>query len=91
MRGLDQEAPVERIRRATRDALVNLVDFAIGRQVAFVLLAGDLYDGNWKDWRTGRRYGAIAGRPWRFLSLRMTSCRLLTTSGRRLPCVRFAS
>ena len=54
MRGLDQEAPVERIRRATRDALVNLVDFAIGRRVEFVLLAGDLYDGDWKDWRTGQ-------------------------------------
>jgi DNA repair exonuclease SbcCD nuclease subunit len=54
MRGLDPEAPVEQIRRATRDALINMVDFAIKRQVAFVLLAGDLYDGNWKDWRTGQ-------------------------------------
>ena len=54
MKGLDQEAPVERIRRATRDALVNLVDLAIRRRVEFVLLAGDLYDGSWKDWRTGQ-------------------------------------
>ena len=54
LRGLDPEAPVERIRRATRDALVNMVDFAIERQVSFVLLAGDLYDGDWKDWRTGQ-------------------------------------
>ncbi len=31
-----------------------MVDFAIERQVNFVLLAGDLYDGDWKDWRTGQ-------------------------------------
>ena len=54
LKGLDPEAPVERIRRATRDALVSMVDFAIEQQVSFVLLAGDLYDGDWKDWRTGQ-------------------------------------
>ena len=54
LRGLDPGAPVERIRRATRDALVNLVDFALKQRVEFVLLAGDLYDGDWKDWRTGQ-------------------------------------
>ena len=55
LRGLDPEAPVERIRRATRDALVNMVDFALrAAGVEFVLLAGDLYDGDWKDWRTGQ-------------------------------------
>ena len=54
LKGLDPEAPVEKIRRATRDALVNMVDFALARQVAFVLIAGDLYDGDWKDWRTGQ-------------------------------------
>lgn len=54
LRGLDPAAPVERIRRATRDALVNMVDFAREQRVAFVLLAGDLYDGDWKDWHTGQ-------------------------------------
>jgi DNA repair exonuclease SbcCD nuclease subunit len=54
LRGLDRDAPTARIRRATRDALVNLVDFALDRRVAFVLLAGDLYDGDAKDWRTGQ-------------------------------------
>ena len=54
LRGLDREAPAARIRRATRDALVNLVDFALERRVAFVLLAGDLYDGDARDWRTGQ-------------------------------------
>lgn len=54
LKGLDPEAPVDRIRQATRDALVNMVDFALKEQVEFVLLAGDLYDGDWKDWRTGQ-------------------------------------
>ncbi len=53
LRGLDADAPAERIRGATREALVRLVDLALERRVAFVLLAGDLYDGDWKDWRTG--------------------------------------
>jgi len=55
LRGLeaDPDAPVELIRGATRAAFRNLVDLAIERQVAFVLLAGDLYDGDWEDWRTG--------------------------------------
>jgi len=56
LRGLarDPDAPVERIRRATRDALSNLVDLALQERVAFVLLAGDLYDGDWRDWGTGQ-------------------------------------
>jgi DNA repair protein SbcD/Mre11 len=53
--GLDsyEGAPVEAIRRATRRALENLVDLAITERVAFVLLAGDLYDGDWRDASTG--------------------------------------
>jgi DNA repair exonuclease len=53
--GLEQYegAPVERIRSATRDAFVNLVDLAIERRVAFLIIAGDLYDGDWKDYNTG--------------------------------------
>ena len=53
--GLEQYegAPVEQIRSATRDAFRNLVDIAIERQVAFIIIAGDLYDGDWKDYNTG--------------------------------------
>jgi DNA repair exonuclease SbcCD nuclease subunit len=54
LRGLDNAAPAGHIRDATRQALANLVKLAIERRVAFVLLAGDLYDGDWKDWRTGQ-------------------------------------
>jgi DNA repair protein SbcD/Mre11 len=53
--GLDsyEGAPVEAIRRATRSALARLVDLAIAERVAFILLAGDLYDGDWRDANTG--------------------------------------
>jgi exonuclease SbcD len=55
LRGLEQYdgAPVEQIRGATRRALANLVELAIAERVAFVLFAGDLYDGDWKDYNTG--------------------------------------
>jgi len=46
-------APVERIRSACRRALENLVELAISEGVAFVLLAGDIYDGDWSDYNTG--------------------------------------
>jgi exonuclease SbcD len=46
-------APVEELRGATRRAFDNLVELAIGEDVSFVLLAGDLYDGDWKDYNTG--------------------------------------
>ena len=45
--------PVDDIRLATRRAFDNLVRLAIDERVRFVLLAGDLYDGDWKDTSTG--------------------------------------
>ncbi len=55
LRGLGryEGAPVEEIRVATRRALENLVEFAIRKSVDFVVLAGDLYDGDWPDFDTG--------------------------------------
>ncbi|WP_239467080.1 metallophosphoesterase family protein [Rhodoferax koreense] len=55
LRGLGRYAgaPVERLRNATRRALVQLVDLALREQVHFVLLAGDLYDRDWPDFHTG--------------------------------------
>ncbi|MDZ7855572.1 DNA repair exonuclease [Sphaerotilus sp.] len=55
LRGLDARdgAPVERLRGATRQAFVALVDLALRQQVNLVILAGDLYDGDWTDFRTG--------------------------------------
>ena len=46
-------APVDEIRIAPRQAFINLVDFAIDEGIAFMLIAGDLYDGDWTDYGTG--------------------------------------
>ncbi|MGB7757677.1 MAG: DNA repair exonuclease, partial [Salinisphaera sp.] len=55
MRGLSDDVPgvAERLRLATREALTALVDAAIERAVDFVVIAGDLYDGDWRDYQTG--------------------------------------
>jgi exonuclease SbcD len=55
LKGLEayQDAPVEQIRSATRRSFDNFVDLAIQEDVAFILLAGDLFDGEWKDYNTG--------------------------------------
>ncbi|MEI7748657.1 MAG: DNA repair exonuclease [Chlorobiaceae bacterium] len=55
LKGLEeyQDAPLEQIRLAARRAFDNLVQLALDEKVAFVLLAGDLYDGDWKDYNTG--------------------------------------
>lgn len=55
LKGLEahEDAPVEEIRGATRRALDNLIDLAIEEEVDFILIAGDLYDGDWKDYNTG--------------------------------------
>lgn len=49
-------------RGATRKALAGLVDLAIERGVAFVVIAGDLFDGDWKDYATGLFFARQAGR-----------------------------
>jgi exonuclease SbcD len=41
------------IQHCTRRAFANLVDLAIARDVAFVIIAGDLYDADWRDYSTG--------------------------------------
>lgn len=55
LRGLSSyaDAPAERLRTATRDAFHNLVSRAIDEQVDFMVIAGDVYDGDWKDFNTG--------------------------------------
>lgn len=64
LRGLEryEGAPAEEIRGATRLAFKRLVDLAIEEAVAFVLLAGDLYDGDWRDYNTGLFFTQQMGR-----------------------------
>jgi DNA repair exonuclease SbcCD nuclease subunit len=51
-------APVEKIKLATREALANLVTLAIDESVAFVVIAGDVYDGDWDDYNTGHYFNS---------------------------------
>lgn len=64
MLGLSRHAgeTVDRIRSATREAFSALIDKAIAEDVAFVVIAGDLYDGGWRDVRTGLYFSAQMGR-----------------------------
>jgi DNA repair protein SbcD/Mre11 len=55
MKGLEAHdgAPVDVLRGATRRAFENLIQLAIDENVDFLVIAGDLYDGDWKDYSTG--------------------------------------
>lgn len=56
------DAPVAMLRTATREAFNNLVSEAIEQQVDFMVIAGDLYDGTWKDHNTGIYFCKQMGR-----------------------------
>ena len=56
------DAPVEMLRTATREAFSNLVTEAIEQAVDFMVIAGDLYDGTWKDHNTGIYFCKEMGR-----------------------------
>lgn len=63
LRGLSQRGPeAAAFAHASRRALENLVSAAIARQVAFVVIAGDIYDGDWKDFSTGQMFVRQMGR-----------------------------
>ena len=55
LRGLPpyEGAPIAAVREATRRACENLVAFCIESKAALLLIAGDLYDGDWRDFSTG--------------------------------------
>jgi exonuclease SbcD len=54
--------PVEDIRSATRAAFDNLIQYAIDEAVDFVVIAGDLFDGDWRDMGTGLYFARAMGR-----------------------------
>jgi len=64
LRGLagQESSAGERIRGATREAFEQLVTLAVSERVAFLIIAGDLYDGDWRDYRTGLFFAAQMGR-----------------------------
>jgi len=57
-----QGAPTALLRTATRDAFSRLVDVALEEAVDFMVIAGDLYDGHWKDYNTGHFFCREMGR-----------------------------
>lgn len=56
------DAPAHLLRSATRDAFDNLITEAVNEQVDFMVIAGDLYDGSWKDFNTGIHFAGQMGR-----------------------------
>lgn len=64
MRNLEAypDAPIDGFVGATRRALSNLVDVAIRQRVDLVVIAGDLYDGDWDDAHTGLYFVGQAAR-----------------------------
>ncbi|TPW33016.1 DNA repair exonuclease [Martelella alba] len=50
---LKDEALARRFAEASRDAFTGLIDAALAEKVDFLLIAGDIYDGAWKDNRIG--------------------------------------
>lgn len=54
LRGLEhyEGAPVERVRLATREALRNLVGVCLDEGASFLVVSGDLFDGDWNDFNT---------------------------------------
>lgn len=55
-------APVGAIRGSTRRALDALVQLCLDREAALLLLAGDLFDGDWRDYSTGLFFAAQMSR-----------------------------
>ena len=59
-----ERGAAERIRMATREAFDNLVSQVIDEEASFFIVAGDLYDGDWRDYQTGlffiRQMGRLA-------------------------------
>lgn len=52
----------QRVRTAPRTAFEKLVDRTIDDEVDFLVIAGDLYDGTWRDYKTGLFFAEQMGR-----------------------------
>ncbi|MCL6593722.1 MAG: metallophosphoesterase, partial [Alicyclobacillus sp.] len=59
LRGLSErmegamKGEMEELHTVTRRALQRLVNLCIVERVDFLLIAGDIYDGDWPDYQTG--------------------------------------
>jgi DNA repair exonuclease SbcCD nuclease subunit len=51
-----ENAPTSELQLATRRAFSNLVEFALEEQADLLLLAGDIFDGDWPHYGTGLHF-----------------------------------
>jgi DNA repair protein SbcD/Mre11 len=60
LRGLSryESAPADEIRGATRRAFTNLVNLCLEERAGLLVIAGDLFDGDWRDISTGLFFAA---------------------------------
>src|SRR5437762_3171938 len=77
LRGLERRdgAPAQRVRTATRQAFARLIDLCLREHAAFLVLAGDVFDGDWRDYNSGLYFARELGR------LREVGCRVLFLRG----------
>jgi len=59
---LEDEDVARQLRQASRRALENLVQLVVDEEATALVLAGDIYDGNWPDYATGRFFAQQMGR-----------------------------
>lgn len=64
LRGLDryEGAPADAVRGATRRAVENLMELCLEEGARLLLIAGDIFDGDWKDYSTGLFFARQLGR-----------------------------
>ncbi|MGH7041439.1 MAG: metallophosphoesterase family protein [Acetobacteraceae bacterium] len=82
------DIPAETIRHCTRRAFEAMIQLAIDEDVAFVVIAGDLYDGDWKDFSTGLFFAEQMrrlGRPCYLLRGNHDAQSVITRTLKRLP------
>jgi len=68
-------APVSRVREATRDAFRNVVGLCLEEEARFLVLAGDVFDADWRDVNTGLFFVKELSR------LRAVGCEVLLLRG----------
>jgi exonuclease SbcD len=81
------DLPDDVIRHFTRRAFSRMIDLARAEDAAFVVIAGDLYDGDWKDFSTGLFFAEEMRRLNRpcFLLRGNHDARSVITRGLKLP------
>jgi DNA repair exonuclease SbcCD nuclease subunit len=68
-------APIARAREATRTAFRRVIDITLRESARFLILAGDVFDGDWRDANTGLFFVSELAR------LRDVDCRVLLLRG----------